>query len=369
MLYLRPLISLMQSALECSIYLAPDAPGLTLKELVEVGSRLGHQEGEIKDALAAPTAYIEARGERYLLDDGIMTVYYNFHQPEEPDYRPIDALNFLHSRMADRSKEVGARNAAIERSVIAQQAMERGISRADIEAAITLAILCGIMVEQQGTVRFVHGKDGYPSPSQQREQSRDQINRSPVRQPNRARVYPIVKDVVARRSDKRPQHAEPFAAFADQIDSLGYGQFRMWWTLTVAELQSSSSENRPLSVCVLAASLLEGALTFVVRHARKQNMSVFRSSEFEKGPRTWTINSLVASAASGGPAAILNATAKARAETLCRTRQRIHAGRMLEDYPTGVPDLRPEEARDAKATAELVVRCVLDWLAACPPTK
>lgn len=34
---------------------------------------------------------------------------------------------------------------------------------------------------------------------------------------------------------------------------------------------------------------------------------------------------------------------------------------MLFDFPARIPDLRPEEARDAKQTAE-VVRCVLDWL-------
>ena len=43
-------------------------------------------------------------------------------------------------------------------------------------------------------------------------------------------------------------------------------------------------------------------------------------------------------------------------------RQRIHAGRMLSDYPGGPPDVRPDEARDAKATAEQVVRAILDWL-------
>ncbi len=36
---------------------------------------------------------------------------------------------------------------------------------------------------------------------------------------------------------------------------------------------------------------------------------------------------------------------------------------MLSLHPHGPPDLRPEEAREAKAIAELVVRNVLDWLA------
>jgi hypothetical protein len=113
---------------------------------------------------------------------------------------------------------------------------------------------------------------------------------------------------------------------------------------------------------LLAAALVEGCLTFVVRHAREADLAVFRRNEFEREPRTWKIDDLVASAASGGDGAILDAQARARADHLVRTRQRIHAGRMLTDFPSGPPDLRPEEARDAKATADLVVRAVLEWL-------
>jgi hypothetical protein len=51
---------------------------------------------------------------------------------------------------------------------------------------------------------------------------------------------------------------------------------------------------------------------------------------------------------------------------LIKVRQRIHAGRMISDYPAGVPDLRPEESREAKATADLVVRRVLDWVRRYP---
>jgi hypothetical protein len=40
---------------------------------------------------------------------------------------------------------------------------------------------------------------------------------------------------------------------------------------------------------------------------------------------------------------------------------------MLSEFPDGVPDIRPEEARDARATAEHVVRHVLDWLQKFPP--
>jgi hypothetical protein len=40
---------------------------------------------------------------------------------------------------------------------------------------------------------------------------------------------------------------------------------------------------------------------------------------------------------------------------------------MLSEYPAGVPDLRPEQAREAIQTAEVVVRRVLDWLQKYPP--
>jgi len=46
---------------------------------------------------------------------------------------------------------------------------------------------------------------------------------------------------------------------------------------------------------------------------------------------------------------------------------RISIIRMLSDFLVGAPDIRPEEARDAKATAEQVVRRVLDWLQKFPP--
>ena len=85
-------------------------------------------------------------------------------------------------------------------------------------------------------------------------------------------------------------------------------------------------------------------------------------------PRTWKIDDLVASAARGGDSAILDEPTRMRAVGLINARQRIHAGRMLSEFPTGsAPDLRPDEARDAKATAEQVVRRVLDWLERYPP--
>ena len=178
---------------------------------------------------------------------------------------------------------------------------------------------------------------------------------------------PIVRDVIDRRTDGRPTHAEPLDAFGAQLQSLGYGKFRLWWTQTTAELNQTSAQSSPISETVLSAAIVEAVLTFVVKHARSLNLGVFASTNFDGSPRTWKLDDLVASATSGRDSAILDATLRQRAEGLMRARQRIHAGRMLEDFPAGVPDLRPEEARDARTTAELVVRRVLDWLERYPP--
>jgi hypothetical protein len=45
------LVGFFKACIECSIYIAPTDPGLTHQELFEVGSRVGHQQGEMSDAL------------------------------------------------------------------------------------------------------------------------------------------------------------------------------------------------------------------------------------------------------------------------------------------------------------------------------
>jgi hypothetical protein len=135
----------------------------------------------------------------------------------------------------------------------------------------------------------------------------------------------------------------------------------------VGEYKQASRQTASVTVAVLAAALVEGVLTFVVKHARSKGLAVFRSSDFDGEPRSWKVEKLIASAASGGDEAILDQATKLRAEGLVQTRQRIHAGRMLSDIPTGPTDLKPEQARDAGLTAELVVGHVIEWLQRYPP--
>lgn len=350
----QEIIALLKAALECSVYVSPCDPGLTLQELAEIGKRAGHLDGEIDDFLKfVGTAYF---GRARMLPSDQDTRSWVFFFPEEPEYKNFHALDFVFDELNLLTRSEGAGKAMIERNVLVERAAAKAVPRHDVEVAITWLVLAKQLIEKDNVLRFAHpGVRALPSVQ------RDSISRGQAhRRPHRAKAYPFVKDLIERRTDGRPRYVEPLAAFADELEKLGYGPFRLWWMQTVSELRQTDPNSTPVAISVLAAAIVEGALTFIVKHGRESGR--FQSKEYEREPRNWKIEDLVASAAFGGPSSILDLQAKTRAETLIKTRQRIHAGRMLSDYPKGPPDIRPDEARDAKGTADQVVRAVLDWL-------
>jgi hypothetical protein len=245
------------------------------------------------------------------------------------------------------------------------RARAQGIPELAIEAALTILVMSEGLLEEHGDLRLRY--PDAPSPKGQLDQA--EARHTAPRNETRDKIYAVVKDIVDRRTDGRPSSAEALDAFAGQLDKLGYGPFRPWWVQTVSELRRLDSSHSPVATCVLAAALVEGALTFMVKHARSLDLGVFASKDFDRDPKSWKIDDLVASAASGSSSAILDGSTRNRTDRLIKTRQRIHAGRMLSEFPAGVPDLRPEEARDAGPTVELVVRSVLDWLEKYPATS
>jgi hypothetical protein len=358
----QEIASLLKAAIDCSVFISPTDPGLTYQELLEVGKRSGFLDGEVADAARHVGEHVI--GSKRLMPDQTARHMFAFLSHEEPEYRNFEAFDFVVSQLNERVRADGMASARLERQLVVERAAAKNISRHDVEVAITYQILAETLVEKQGVLRFAHNSGVHELPSTTLEKL-SQSYRAPMRLNARARAFSIVKDIIERRTDGRPLMVDPLDAFSEQLDKLGYGAFRMWWAQTVAELRQSDVHGAPLSVSVLAAALVEGALTFVVGHARK--FGAFQSSDFGRDTKTWKIDDLVKSAASGGDSAILDSQTKNRAEGLIRTRQRIHAGRMLSEFPRGVPDIRPEEGRDAKATADQVVRRVIDWLQHYPP--
>lgn len=72
-------------------------------------------------------------------------------------------------------------------------------------------------------------------------------NRQPRNMPNREKAYPIVEDIISRRTDGRPASAEPFDDFASRLVELGYEPFQLWWRQTVAELKVLDAGTTPVS--------------------------------------------------------------------------------------------------------------------------
>ena len=354
-----------QAALESSFYLSPREPGLTYEELLEVGRRAGFQDGEMGDALLQVVMQTFGGGSKRLgpADPMMMKLGVIFTLSQNPDFRNLSAFDFIVSEMNTCIKAMGGGAARIQRDVLVERGAARNIPRLDVEAAITIMIAGEQFVEKGGQIASRSGLVYEPLPSQQRSQM---IGRQ-VHNEARARAFSLVKDVIERRTDGRPSHAEALDAFPDALNRLDYGAFRGWWVQIVAELRHTNPNSAPVSALVLSAALVEGALAFVVKHAQAGSLGVLGSKSFTENPRTWKIDDLVSSASAGRDAAILDTASRQRAEWLIGARQRIHSGRMLSEHPGGAPDLRPEEAREAKTVAELVVRRVLDWLDRYPP--
>jgi hypothetical protein len=307
----QEIINLLKAALECSVYINPTEPGLSYDEILEVGKRAGYQPGEIADA-ALHAGARSPRSNRFLPDHMTRQTWAIYFK-EEPDYRNFDAFDFVISELNARVRAEGMAKAQVERTVAVERAVASGVPRNDIEAGITYQVLAGQLTEKDGLLRFAHNSGVRELPSETLAKL-SQSHQRPMPKLARGRAYPIVKDIIERRTDGRPQYVEPLDAFAEQLDKLEYGAFRLWWTQTVAELRRGDTQFSPVSISVLAAALVEGALTFVVRHARNLNLGVFRSKDFGGDPRTWKIDDLVTSAASGSESAILDIPTKNRAE-------------------------------------------------------
>lgn len=207
---------------------------------------------------------------RFMPDRATGTTW-SFLFAEEPEYRNFAALDFVVSELNYRVRSEGARGAQLERVVIIERGSAGGLNVHDIQVAITYMVVAELLTEKNGFLKFAHNGGVRQLPSE----TRDAISRDPMRKPLRERVYLIVKDIIERRSDGRPRSVEALDAFAEQLNKLGFGMFRIWWVQTAAELRRSDSQTTPVATCVLAAALVEGALTFVVKHARSRGLVFF----------------------------------------------------------------------------------------------
>lgn len=350
-----------KDAFECSVYVSPRDVGLKVAEIQEAAKLAGYRVGETNDALRSLCRFV---GDRCFPNDDMMFMFggasIDFNERYEPDFRKWEAFEFVRQELLEVAKDVGAANAILPRDVLVERGVAKGLERHDVEVAVTVTLLAGILKEKDGGV--FHSNKMYALPSQQ---VGHQHRFTPRARPTLARTQGIVRDIIERRTDGRPAASNPLDAFESCLGAIGHERFRAWWIQQRHELRLAGPM-QPTTSLVLAASLAEAALAFVVPRAQKHGLM---SRIDITRPRQWGFDDLVKGAKSGNPAVdpILDEPTSSRVLQLNSTRQRIHAGFLIDTVANGpIPDLKPEEARDGVQTAEIVVRRVVEWLGRHP---
>ncbi len=350
----------LKAAVRATVFVSPCDLGLTDEELTEVAKQAGYRPGQISDAIGRVWRSRPWGKTRLLPTKDGARSFSNFNFAWQPDPRNVQAFEFARRELQELADEHGEAQAELDRRVLVDRAVAAGVSRGDAEIAITGLVLDEIFQEKDGRVRHAPDRLRSSRPSEQIERAG---SRYPVEAKHLAKAIPLVRDIVLRRTDGRPSKVEPLDAFEDVFASVpDSARFKTWWIQVRAELRSLDDVRHPTATIVLAAAMAEGALSFVVPLAKSKGL--MGRIDADK-PRRWYLDDLVGGAKSGKPdvPSMVGDPMQARVLHLHKLRQRIHVGALIEQTPQGpIPDIRPEEARDARHTLDLLLREILVWL-------
>ena len=283
--------SFVSAALCATVYLVPRDIGLTRDELFEVARRAGYRDGEVGDSLRGVAMRLGQPKIRPSRDIGRVGLgFSDFNMSYKPDYRKIDAFQFVRVELHELARDVGQAAARLDRDVLVARGVANGLAGLDVDIAITCYLLDEVFDEKDGTIG--HANAGWGMPSQQHGASNHEM---PL--PHLAKAYPIVRDVIERRVDKRPLAIEPLDAFETVLAQLGHDRFRAWWVQTRQELRRANLPTQPTTVLLLAASLAEASLSFVVRTAQQHGL--MKRLTLDEA-RTWKFKDLIGGA-NGAP--------------------------------------------------------------------
>ncbi len=356
----RELHEWLSAVLVASVFVAPEAPGLSEDELLELARRRGFGKGEVRDALRAHDPERVTNDGR-LLPSVMDTASHllDFNDSYQRDPRSYDAVTYIRDAFEKLRRDEGAHACVIARAVLVERGVRDGQERLPLESAITSYVLGRQLLETPSGLRANIG--WYHPP---------RAERRPVSEDHPAfDVLADVRDICGRRSDGRPSSTDVFKAFSEKMPALGYSDQRIWWEHTANELSILDPLRAPQAFLVTAAALAEGALTFVVRHAQKRTGGkAFSVRPFTDPPQHWKFEALIR-AARHETAGIIDGRLADACTALNEHRQRIHPARFIERpvTPTHV-DVRPHHAEEALATTRKLVGAVLEWLARADTT-
>jgi hypothetical protein len=189
-----------KAALEASVYVAPLDYGLTREELREIARQAGLHAGETDDAIdrVGRSMYL-GQGRLLPETDAGWGLSADFNVDRNPDYRNSEAFDFVRVELQNVAKKMGVASARIARDVLVERGVAKAIDRNALQIAITVHVLARIFAEKDGTIAHAQNKESWILPSKQLAM---RTGRFPLKErPLLAKVYPLVRDAIARRSD------------------------------------------------------------------------------------------------------------------------------------------------------------------------
>jgi hypothetical protein len=79
---------------------------------------------------------------------------WEFYMREEPEYRDLDAFDFVYTEFGELARNLGQVRARIEHDTLVSRAVSRGIEEIGIETTITILIYAEYMEEKDGALHF-----------------------------------------------------------------------------------------------------------------------------------------------------------------------------------------------------------------------
>ena len=348
--------SFVYDAIAASVFVEPDAPGLTLEEFIEVGGVFDLRRGELQDHL---NRQVENRsGARWIPGDMAHELI-SFPGGFRPDPRNFAAFHFVYERFVEAAREHGADGCWLLPDVVVAEGVSATVTEHDVRVALAAFRWARQLEVGSRGIRPRNGRWSWASPEVQRKQSGG--NGPP--DADWAKLVTVVRDLVSRRTDGRPRSPNARVAFTDALSSIGHAHLQLWWRQLTSELSTLQPSTHPTSIIVIAAALAEGALAALVTHAKASGLTM---TEVKDDPLQWKLAELVRQA-KRGTVPLLDDDLGRRCLELSEIRQRVHAGRLITKDPTRIaPDLRPEESQRATETLDRLLRRILDWLALHP---
>ena len=202
---------LVSYALECSVYVDPDNPGLSNEELFEVAKRLGLREGEVGDTFKFNRFGLV--GNRFIPgEQGAPAGWGTSGILDDSGCLNLDAFKHIRNELNEAARSFGGANARLRRDLIIARGEHKGIAAHDIKVALVVQTLTGMLIEKNNEISFRHQpiggfNDDSPSRHPRREKSSEKGSD----------VLEIVRDVMRRRDGQLPLSIEPLDGFAERL--------------------------------------------------------------------------------------------------------------------------------------------------------